>query len=247
MKKILFIFLTLVAIGTGCTTQTSNNPIPEEATADPYVYESEVFSAGENTEVYLTNSLDTGTTLYVRNTETGEETTFEDTEYFYDIYAIPQENFDGRVFLYRGASVESQGGGTDAISAPLFSIDINTVAELTAVAFENELPFVDIEAVQLSPNQTYIAALYDNIYDPELIQKHVVFYDLLTGEMTSAGTIAENEYFSEYNGSNTFGGSDGYDFSWKNDSCIHTHIYTDQDESTDKKVFVENREFCLEK
>lgn len=174
---------------------------------------------------------------------TGEETVvLESPEGYigYGIIAVPQIGFDGRIFI---TLAESEGKRGELMSYNLFTKEPPQKVDL---------PLPHWDARILSPDQTKYLALYDDNLDgakPE-IWKKIMIWNLLTGEGTVIGEIAEDEYLAEYLGEGVFGGISGFEFGWRGIDCGAVYVWEDHtDESatrdSSRKKFKEIRNYCL--
>ncbi len=186
-------------------TELDNKP-----DAIPYFY---------TTPTELPRELEQGA-LHAVDPFTGEDTViinFPDGQY-YEVLAQPRRDWDGRVFL----KLIQQ-----APNLSVYSFDIDTGTELIALDMNANLP-ASSAAVALSPDETTLAAIYDNPQDPESIElgqvvRNVVFWNLLTGERY-APEIGDDFFFAEaYDGPS---GATGFDIRWTSDACIQTAIFT---------------------
>ncbi len=158
--------------------------------------------------------------LHAVDPHTGEDTVlinFPDGMY-YEVLAQPRRGWNGKVFLKQIQQ---------APNLSVYSFDIESGTELVALDLNSELP-TSSAAIALSPDETTLAAIYDNPQDPESYElgqvvRNVVFWNLLTGERY-APEIGDDFYFAEaYDGP---AGATGFDVRWTSDTCIQTAIFT---------------------
>jgi hypothetical protein len=151
---------------------------------------------------------------------TGEDTiivNFPEGQY-YEVLAQPRRDWDGRIFLKKIMQ---------APNLAVFSLNVNSGTELVAIDINEDLPVLS-SAVKISPDETTLAAVYDNPQDPESIEfgqvvRNVVFWNLLTGDRY-APEIGDDFFFAEaYDGP---AGATGIDVRWISDTCIQAAIFT---------------------
>lgn len=181
---------------------------------------------------------------FISNTElhavdpiTGEDTVVFSVEGYYQVFAQPARNWDGRIFLNK--FIEGDFPGYD-----LYSFDTATGQELVPVSFMSDLPFLRT-AMAVSPDGQWIAAAYDNPNDPGSsesdVRQQFIFWNLVTGEQVIADTLqAGNQFFSSsYSG---FGGAEGLNVFWSDHNCARVAVYTTTEAG---RTSTGSREYCL--
>lgn len=155
-----------------------------------------------------------------------------------ELVAAPELGFDGRVFIHAALG--------DSDNPYLNLQEVNTLTDgVIDVAWADELPTRD--ALAVSPDQTKIAAVYDN----EMLgdaSREIVVYDVLTGERTVIGQLTGNEHFARVFGENVFAGAYDYHFHWTDLRCVRASIYEDVLKEADGQTELrhkEYRDFCL--
>ncbi len=153
------------------------------------------------------------------------------------IFAVPQIDYDGRVFLTSSCSE------CDSPNFAVLEYDLKADTTPTNLEFQNG-SFARGSAIDSADGTKLAAAVYDN---EELGHAGKVYLvDLLTGEEEMLGTLAADEYFSSAFGENVFGYTNGFTLSWQDRECVNVYIYQDDplDLTDPNKQFKENRTFC---
>ncbi|HJN85330.1 MAG TPA: hypothetical protein QF873_03375 [Patescibacteria group bacterium] len=163
----------------------------------------------------------------------------------YRVYAAPRVGFDGRVWLDESAD-------SDSPSISLREFDSIAGTELVPTLFSDFLPVPD--AIALSPDETRIVAAYgiENIARPDLAGQ-IVSWSLLTGDMTSIGTLTEGEHFGDVYYSEIWESDiSTYNIQWKDNNCAVSSIYkeviveaTETEAQSTTRQYDGNREFCI--
>lgn len=177
--------------------------------------------------------------LHAVDQVTGEDTIVFSENYL-QVYAVPQKNFDGRVFV-------TTKGDSDVASLPIQSIDVNNPVSLTDVVV------LETGAV-LSPDQSKI--IFANGPDSDLNPDTLLSHNLLTGDLVVIGGLNEGEsYFKELNLNLDVPGPShaGFFGTWTSLSCVQVAIYEEAVFGPDEEAvpdvlmtFEEYREYCLE-
>lgn len=173
--------------------------------------------------------------------ETGEEKTVLESSRnlnFITLIAVPQIGYDGKVYVHQGC-VEC-----DNPYLELFELSLNGT-KLRQINLADG--FVFRSAAAVSPDQTRMAvAQYDDLDTGH--SGDVIVYNFLTGEKEVVGSLAADEYFSQYFGSDAFAGAGGFTVAWKNRECFNVTIYEDSatPREFNAKDYKEMRTFCSE-
>ncbi|HJN85329.1 MAG TPA: hypothetical protein QF873_03370 [Patescibacteria group bacterium] len=200
------------------TLETAKHELEEESQAAiPFYYVNE--ASGE----YTVRSIDA---------DGGDELVYtNDTdEPILKMYAQPKVGFDGRIIL------EAQREG-DSPSLALLDLDVTTGA-VKNLELSSELPHRI--ATSLSPDETMIAAVYDN---PEFGHDSLELkvWNILDGGSQTLTTLEDNERFAlAYDG---LGGSYGQTLSWTSVDCVSVKIFEKQ--LYGANTGLEYRTFCL--
>lgn len=185
--------------------------------------------------------------IRVVDPETGEDSLLYSNENQpFILYAVPRLGYDGRIFLNRYTP------GTEQFQTP-YVFNVATKENPVPVSFADKLPFATFAGAQvLSPDERRIVVAYDNPYlDPkDVVQKEIAVWDLLTGEKTVIGKVAENEYLARFVGENVMGGANDFALSWRDLRCVDVYVFEDYPPGTpgkgpEEKKFKQIRTFCL--
>ncbi|NQV11835.1 hypothetical protein HQ524_00575 [Candidatus Uhrbacteria bacterium] len=200
------------------------------------------------TTAELTEDGDLTTTLHSLTTE-GKADIFTTTGPFstsYSVYATPRVGFDGRIWLDENSDTNSPG-------IALREFDTIAGTTLMPTLFSDFLPVPD--AIALSPDETRIAAAYsnENTARPDLAGQ-LVAWDLLTGDMTSLGTLEPSEHFGDTYFSEIWDSQiSTFNVQWESNDCAVSSVYADVAvEATETEAaktvrqYGGNRYFCME-
>lgn len=221
---------------------------PQQITEDEITQEPQEEQTLEAPFVYVDNGQFVEPTRVIAvDRATGEETVLVESPgegYRYTLYAVPQLGYDGRIFL--NWVIEGDNPGYD-----LHVLDTKTGKIARMEDLIKKLPFTSIWSTELSPDQTKLAAVYDNPSFDET-SKEIVVWDLLSGESTVLGKAAEDEYLVENQSPNSFAGAGAARILWLNLDCFNVEIFEDYPEDREYVGLVEGdkkhkeyREYCL--
>lgn len=150
----------------------------------------------------------------------------------YNIVAIPQIGYDGRIFVRRGKETPS---------GELYELEL-----ASRRMKKTELPYWPLGRLgATSPDQTHLAYVSEG--GQAGADWKVTAYDFLTGETKTLGQANEGEYFAEFVGGDTFGNFAGGEVFWPDHHCFTVNVYEDPGAGEDPshKKFKEDRKFCL--
>ncbi|MFA5945302.1 MAG: hypothetical protein WC802_00115 [Patescibacteria group bacterium] len=173
-----------------------------------------------------------GSKILVLDPKTGKESTLVDlgSASVASTLIVPQRGYDGRIF----ADIAGEGGEDLYFNLSAFDLVNGGDPRQPLETFDS---VIYQQAVRVSPDQTKIAYIpYSQDAKPGNAPSNTLeVLDLLTGEKTVIGLLSENltpgtiEGYSfalpttSSNGS--FGTAKGFDFTWKNDSCVIATVY----------------------
>jgi hypothetical protein len=156
----------------------------------------------------------------------------------FTLYAVPQDDYDGRVFIQRTSSTGELSGDIQEIDA--------TTGKIRDADFADLFPSTRT-ASSLSPDQSHILFLYDNPIEDEW-QKQAAIVTLTTGETEILGSLSSDEYYSKFQGDNIQGGASGFDVRWLSGECVSVGVFEDASRNVDEgapKALKEYQEYCL--
>lgn len=196
-----------------------------------------------NVPFFYTDTIENGqTSLWSTDRCTGEEHMVISYQQIpIQLIAAPELNYDGRIFY-------SLINTHDEIGYGVSELDVETKVAQEA-SFSSYLPS-NGEAREVSPDQTKMAVLYDNTVAGD-DQRAAGVIDLLSGELTIVGELEDGQYYSEYQGEDTYSGASGFTIQWLSDECFQAAIYTDPGENfsstdSDQKQLVRYERYCIE-
>lgn len=157
-----------------------------------------------------------------------------------EVFAVPQVGYDGRVFLTTSC------GECDSPDVALQSLDLKNVSP-TLVPFAFQRGNFARGSIAASPDGTkMVAAVYDDGTAFEDHSGKIYIIDLLSGTEQVVGTLAADEYFSEWYGENVLGSYGQFNVGWRDRDCATVYIYKDNpnDPTDATKQHRETRTFC---
>ena len=180
--------------------------------------------------------------IRVVDSETGEDTllyTNPSDVSGIKIYAVPKIGYNGHVFIQTLIDGDAP--------SPILSVLSVETGEAQALGLD--LPVTP--AISLSPDQTRIAAAYDNPdFDPAGYEKQIVLWDLRNSQPFVLDTIADDEFLAGDRGPNVFAGADGFGLNWTSPSCVDVNVYSDlginEETGNSNMELKEVRSYCLE-
>ena len=156
----------------------------------------------------------------------------------FSLYAVPQKEYDGHVYVQR----MTQYG---ELTGQIEEIDVLT-GKVNKAAFTELFPSART-ASSISPDQGAILFLYDNPVANEW-EKQAVMIDIVSGDAIIVGSLEESQYYSKYQGDGIQGGASGFDIRWVEGSCASVGVFEDSSYDADAdvvKVLKEYQEYCL--
>lgn len=194
--------------------------------------------------VYTEFDATTGFSLGLRvvNRSTGEETllSIEDAPFEGNValYAIPQVNYQGRIFVTRGPVDGDVPGvvvhGYDMETGEFTALDLN-------VSFTEDT---------ISPDQNHVVTFNEFLTgNGEFTDRDVLVFNLSDNEAVSVGELGVNEEPDQTDPASRFAGLRDYNVRWTSRDCFELDVYNISfDAETGERItsFDESRNYCIE-
>ena len=191
---------------------------------------------------YMGELLSSGQFVHAINRQTGDDQAIHDQK---DAgireLVTPELGYDGRIFFIMKDAFASDGNRIHTLTVPE-----SGVGELGTISFNAQLP-TETDAIAPSLDGTRVVAAYQpDVVTPGEFDKHLIVWNLLTGEYQIVGRIGANEHFSRRNAFFSSETPHDYRVYWTSLGCVQTQLYQDNPANPEgPRIEKELRTFCL--